>query len=307
VHNSGAATARWAVMLREQLCPRQPRCPTPEDSARCSCGARDRVLELCQAIDDSARVVDSGLPRPARWRGQTRRELLGHCAGTEAVRYRNTFDWVVSTREPATEDRVIEIHERVLGSRAYRTCHVWVDDGYRHPGAEEIPKLMRLAFARLNGADSAWPVPARALGLHLDLVAAHPFTDGNGRTARLAAAGVLAGYGYKSTLLTAVEEFFHRAPRAYLESLVHYRSARACRTWTIEQLLVAMAASSAPAAWARANGLSSARASAPDYEALSASRLPADLRDVARRSLLAQLQRIGMEEREARDQRPPAS
>ena len=301
LYSPGSAMARWAVLLREQLSQRQPRCRTPEDSARCSCGAGDRVLELCQAIDDSARVVDSGLPRPARWRGQLRRELLGHCAGTEAIRYRDAFDWVVSSREPATEDHTIELHERAVGWRDYRTCHLWVDDGYRHPGPEEIPKLMRLTFARLNGADSAWPVPALALSLHLDLLTAHPFTDGNGRTARLAATSVLVRQGYKSTLLTAVEQFFHRAPRGYLESLDHYRFARACRTRTIEQLLVAMAASSAGAAWARANGLSPARAAAPDCEALSASGLPGSLRDVARRSLLAQLQRIRIEEREARD------
>lgn len=287
LYNPGRGIARWELLLREQLSPRKPDCRTPEDSARCACGGGDRVLELCQIIDESARTIDSLLPYPARWRGQLRRELLGYCAGAEAIRYRDTFDWVVSAREPATEDRTVEIHQRAVGWRDYRTRHLWVDHGYRHPEPEEIPKLMRLTFARLDDADSAWPVPARALGLHLDLLTTHPFTDGNGRTARLAAAGVLARHGYKSTLITAVEQFFHPAPRRYLEALDHYRFARSCRTRTIEQLLVAMAASSAAAAWARGNGLSPAQVAAPDH--------------VAQRWLLAQLQRIDTEERDARD------
>jgi hypothetical protein len=290
---------RWERLLCEQANPRRQECRTPENPARCLCGSGDRLTELCEIIDENARIVDSQLAHPARWRGQTRRELLGYCVGSEAMRYGDTFDWVVQTREPITEHRAIELHLRAVGWRAYRTCHLWVDHGYRHPEPDEIPKLLRLTFARLNDSDRQRPVAALALGLHLDFLTAHPFTDGNGRTARLAATGVLANHGYRSTLITAVEQFFHAAPLQYLQVLDDYRFARACRTRTIEQLLIAMAASSAGAAWAKVNGLSLAGMGATESGASAAGGLLISRSAAARRCLLAQLQRIELEERGA--------
>jgi hypothetical protein len=288
----------YQQLLREQVDPRPPDCRTPEDSARCGCGAEDRVAQLGEIIDNAARVVDAKLAQPARWRGQTRRALLGYCAGDEAARYRDTFNWVVTAGQPVSEDYVIELHERAVGWRDYRTCHLWVDYGYRHPEPEEIPKLLGLAFGRLHDSGSTWPAAALALGLHLDLVTAHPFSDGNGRTTRLAASSVLASHGYKSTLMTAVEQFFHLAPQRYLELLDHYRFARACRTRTIEQLLIAMAASSAAAAWAKANGLLLTQVAAIDIAGPSPGRLPTVAGHLAHDALLAQLQRIDIEERD---------
>ncbi|HEY5360683.1 MAG TPA: Fic family protein [Streptosporangiaceae bacterium] len=288
----------YQQLLREQVDPRPPGCRTPEDSARCRCGAEDRIAQLGEIIDNAARVIDAKLAHPARWRGQTRRALLGYCVGDEATRYRETFNWVVTTDEPVSEDYLIELHQRAVGWRDYRTCHLWVDYGYRHPEPEEIPRLLGLAFDRLNDAGSMWPAAALALGLHLDLVTAHPFSDGNGRTARLAASSILASHGYKSTLMTAVEQFFHLAPRRYLELLDHYRFARACRMRTIEQLLIAMAASSAAAAWAKANRLLLTQVTAIDDATPSPGRLPTTPGQLAHHALLAQLQRIDIEERD---------
>lgn len=67
---------------------------------------------------------------------------------------------------------------------------------------------------------------------------------------------------------------------------------------TIEQLPIAMAASSAAAAWAKANGLLLTQVTAIDDATPSPGRLPTGPGQLAQDALLAQLQRIDIEERD---------
>jgi Fic family protein len=55
-------------------------------------------------------------------------------------------------------------------------------------------------------ARSDEPACLAAVRLHLKILTVHPFTDGNGRTARLLASMCLTHAGYKSTLLVAFED-----------------------------------------------------------------------------------------------------
>jgi hypothetical protein len=217
-------------------------CTVPEDWRRCTCKALSRIYLENSAIYAAARVIDAHKVAPVAWHGQTRREQLGHCVGHEAERYRQAFDWAIYLSGLLDEDRVRELHDRAVGGFNYRRCHLWVSGGFRHPEPDEIPKLMQVAFRNYVERCRDWPSSARALGLHLDLLTAHPFRDGNGRTARLAAAVVLAQAGFKSTVFTAVEEHFRGGLALYLQILEAYRYAQMCRTRAVAYLVAAMSA-----------------------------------------------------------------
>lgn len=222
-------------------------CTAPEDWSRCRCGALSGIDQHVTALVAAARIVERDLAAPAPWNGRTRRESLGYGTGDEAARYQRTFDWAIRFTEPVTEDLIGEIHERAVGGRHYRECHLWTSTGFRHPEPPEIGRLMGVALQNHTQRCDSWPSPARALGLHLDLLTAHPFRDGNGRTARLAAAVVLAQAGFRATVFTAVDGHFELAPHRYLEILDAYRFARICRSRTIELLVRTMRARAARA------------------------------------------------------------
>jgi len=106
---------------------------------------------------------------------------------------RRIEDWV-KTRSPKwvpSEADLLAVHADVLAdvspedagrtraSRVLITGTRFVPPGPHH-FAELIPALLMLA------ADETLPPILRAAELHHNLVAVHPFADGNGRTARLA-------------------------------------------------------------------------------------------------------------------------
>lgn len=226
---------------------RQVACTVPEDWSRCRCDALLDIAAHTTAIIDAAGIIDRKHAAAAPWRGHTRRESLGYGTSEEAARYQRAFDWAIAFTGPVNEDLVIEIHERAVGGRHYRQRHLWVSNGFRHPEPPEIAKLMSVAFRNYTQRCDPWPSPARALGLHLDILTAHPFDDGNGRSARIVAAVVLAQAGFRSTVFTAVDGHFEPFPHRYLEILDAYRFARICRGRTIEGLVDGMRASAARA------------------------------------------------------------
>jgi hypothetical protein len=220
-------------------------CTVPENWRRCGCEALDGIRRAHRRIEAAAAVLDRDLCGPEPWRGRTRREMLGYGVGDEPQRYRAAFDWVVTMRgargeDPLGEELLREIHHRAVGGRRYRTCHLWVSNGFRHAEPDEIPKLLRTAFVNHRERCRDWPSSARALGLHLDIVTAHPFRDGNGRTARLAAALVLVRAGFRSTVFTAIDRHYEREPGVYLRILDGYRYAASCRTRTVQLLVQEM-------------------------------------------------------------------
>lgn len=219
-------------------------CTVPEDWRRCRCDALTGIAAHNSAILAAARIVDGSRVPAERWHGRMRRELLGYGTEDEAVRYKWAFDWAIKLTEPITEDIVGEIHERAVGGRCYRQCHLWVSNGFRHPEPPEIGKLMEVAFYNYAHRCSSWPSPARALGLHLDILTAHPFRDGNGRTARITAAAVLVQAGFRSTVFTSVDRHIESSQHRYLQTLDEYRFTRMCRSRTVELLVAAMRAAS---------------------------------------------------------------
>jgi Fic family protein len=112
-------------------------------------------------------------------------------------------EWAATRAAAAeiTERYVLDVHARVLteidasSAGRFRSGRVLIaGTGYVPPGSQKfdllIPLLLQLA--NRTGID---PVIGAA-ELHYNLVAVHPFNDGNGRTARLMMNYYLLGQGY---------------------------------------------------------------------------------------------------------------
>lgn len=128
------------------------------------------------------------------WPRASRREALEILGSRDALEF---VDDVAARDEVAIDEAVIrEVHRRVLNDIAptltpgeYRRGENRVvgADGqtiFTTPPSGDVPDLMRAFGDWLrNGADGL-PAPLAAAVAHLELVAIHPFNDGNGRTAR---------------------------------------------------------------------------------------------------------------------------
>ena len=91
----------------------------------------------------------------------------------------------------------------MAGRYADQGRYVLTDAGrVEFPSPAEVPALMG-AYARWLGA--ALDGPATAFTAHRDLVAIHPFNDGNGRTARLLMNLVLIRGGYPPVAVRPVD------------------------------------------------------------------------------------------------------
>jgi Fic family protein len=78
------------------------------------------------------------------------------------------------------------------------------------PNPLKIPDLMQALGRRIEQAE---PTPAAALDAHFRLTAIHPFTDGNGRTARLRMNLMLIRFGYVPIAVRPEDR------KAYLDAL----------------------------------------------------------------------------------------
>ncbi|BAL88518.1 hypothetical protein AMIS_32980 [Actinoplanes missouriensis 431] len=95
----------------------------------------------------------------------------------------------------------------------YRTGGVYVSSAdplepvYTGPDADLVPDLMGEFVAWLRSGDLDAPAYARAAMAHLNLVAIHPWHDGNGRTARALHTLVLARTGEVAPEFSSIEEW----------------------------------------------------------------------------------------------------
>jgi len=84
----------------------------------------------------------------------------------------------------------------------------------------EVPYLIEDLFAWLNSGEGKQIHPVIRSGIvHYCLAAIHPFTEGNGRTARAFATLVLMAEGYNIKRLFSLEEYFDRHAQDYYTSL----------------------------------------------------------------------------------------
>ena len=177
---------------------------------------------LAEELERLAPLVDRDVARPARWRGPIRREYeRGWQSPDERAALASAFDrWIPAAvgGSPISPGILMMMHRTLTGDETgYRSGLVRV--GSRElppenvPRARDVPGLVDASLARAAG--SFEPLPLVAARLHLELLLIHPFSDGNGRAARLAASYALASAGYRSTLITAAEQHFRADPEAY--------------------------------------------------------------------------------------------
>jgi Fic family protein len=81
------------------------------------------------------------------------------------------------------------------------------EPAYTGPEAERVPSLMGEMVEWLREGDTGAPAYARAAMAHLNLVAIHPWRDGNGRTARALHTLVLARTGELVPEFSSIEEW----------------------------------------------------------------------------------------------------
>jgi Fic family protein len=86
---------------------------------------------------------------------------------------------------------------------------------YTAPDAESVPDLTGELVDWLNEGDLDAPVLIRAAMAHLNLVAIHPWADGNGRMSRALQTLVLAREGIVAPEFSSIEEWLGRARNTY--------------------------------------------------------------------------------------------
>ena len=120
----------------------------------------------------------------------------------EAVNHAKAFDYIIDmlkSGKKINENTVIEIHKRLLSgiddynAGFYRNCPVRIS-GSRVilPNPMKVPDLMKEFFAKYETFEGV----ADIIKTHLDFVSIHPFSDGNGRCARLLMNLLLMQNGY---------------------------------------------------------------------------------------------------------------
>jgi len=123
----------------------------------------------------------------------------------EALGHSEAYDHVYKLSKGASFDEgdIKKLHalfyHRIDAAKAgkYRKEKVFIS-GSRHtlPGPEKVPELMKEFVLKMTKtAKSAHPVEYSAMA-HKELVFIHPFTDGNGRVARLLMNLILLQRGY---------------------------------------------------------------------------------------------------------------
>ena len=153
----------------------------------------------------------------------------------EVENYRDAMAFVQSMTigrdPPITDETIRTIHFLVTKNLSesyapgrYRTEQNFVVDQTRNmrvffpPPPEEVPTLMAEYVAWLNSRQE-YPAPIRAALAHLNLVAIHPFLDGNGRTARVLESLVMYAGGFKAEELVSLEAHYGQDNQAYYRVL----------------------------------------------------------------------------------------
>lgn len=162
---------------------------------------------------ETALVVEKGLTIGGK-------SLLEHM---EAVNHARALDWVKvkvkrGPRSPTEED-ILHIHYLIMkgiddpNAGRYRVTPVRISGSAAVlPNPRKVPDLMNGLAKWLKLATGLHPVELAAEA-HYRLVTIHPFTDGNGRTARLLMNMVLLISGYPAAIIRKRDRL------AYIDSL----------------------------------------------------------------------------------------
>lgn len=222
-------------------------------------GAVARV-ELLRRIGWASTALDRDLEHPASWGGPDRK-ALARGIGTNTPWLRMAFESVSVSDDPLTFPDLVRWNTIAGADGRLRERPIRVD-GHLVPFSPE--RSVELAERQLAMADDgAGPPALLAARVHLGLLLAHPFADGNGRVARLLASVVLLRAGHRSSLVTCVEQHFHARPARYAAVLGRLRRQEIDVDQVVNAFLGAMAARVVPAAWFRARVTAEAESASP--------------------------------------------
>jgi len=140
----------------------------------------------------------------------------------EAVDHYNAVLWVRELADRGVainEITVREIHRRIVFRSQPEIGGIYstlprriAGSGVAFPNPVKIPELMKAFGEGLSGGEST---PAAGFDAHYRLVAIHPFSDGNGRTARLLMNLLLLRAGYPPVAVRPEDR------KTYLDTLEH--------------------------------------------------------------------------------------
>lgn len=150
---------------------------------------------------ETAMVVEKGLTVA----GKTLKEHL------EAINHAEALEWIGALvgkkRRDISERHLLDLHHLILkkiddeNAGKYRTVRVRIAGStVILPNPMKVPQLMKEFMAWLHGKTRE-PFLRTAAEAHFKLVSIHPFTDGNGRTARLLMNLLLMQEGYPPALI----------------------------------------------------------------------------------------------------------
>lgn len=153
----------------------------------------------------------------------------------EVINYRNVIDFIENGNKTGeyTENLINQIHALVMDRllpkeqvEKFRQTPVVLKNSltgeiaFRPPEAEKVPLLMADFLGWLNSQSGRSEHPVLRAGVtHYVLTAIHPYTEGNGRTARAMATLVLFTEGYDIKRFFALEEYFDQHSQDYFGAL----------------------------------------------------------------------------------------
>ncbi|MBF0136614.1 MAG: Fic family protein [Magnetococcus sp. DMHC-1] len=159
---------------------------------------------------ETAEVIEHGITVG----GKSLREHL------EAVDHYATLQWMrtlATTSTPVGEQIVCELHRRIVARSHPEIAGIYSRHPRRIAGSPVIfPNPARIPHLMQELGDwlaQAPPTPESAFTGHFRLTAIHPFSDGNGRTARLLMNLLLIRHGYPPIAIRPVER------KLYLDAL----------------------------------------------------------------------------------------
>ena len=183
----------------------------------------NRVEGINVSYEDAIAAIDG--EDPANTDRETWRAVVG---------YRHAMDYILQRRQSPSftisEDVLLAVHFMICQSdlRArpgqYRPGWIGVRDASTgevvHEGVDcdQLEPLIQelLAYVNETEVESTF---LRAAMTHLNLVLLHPFTDGNGRTARCIQTAVLASDGIVAPPFSSIEEYIGLNQQKYYEVL----------------------------------------------------------------------------------------
>ncbi len=139
---------------------------------------------------------------------------------------------MVKNKRSITLDEVLQLHKMVINGLVeskkvgkYRPADVYVVDDlgggkekvrFKAPDAKKVPGLMKDLIVWLDKSKKEGVHPIiRAAILHLQFVTVHPFTDGNGRVARLLTQLLLYREGWDFRRIIVLEDYYNRNRLSY--------------------------------------------------------------------------------------------